>query len=69
MYETIIENNQIENIEKYKIGIPKTAPSKLKTRIKGILKINNKAIANTTSFCSWRFFIWLVLFPQKRKQE
>jgi len=49
MYEITIDNNQIENIEKYNVGIPKTAPSKLKTSIKGILKIKNNAIDNTTS--------------------
>jgi len=52
MYEITIDNNQIENIEKYKIGTPKTASSKLKTSIKGILNIKNNAIDNTTSFCS-----------------
>ena len=53
-----MDNNQIENIEKYKVGMPKTAPSKLKIRMNGILKIKHNAIDNTTSFCSWRFFIW-----------
>ena len=41
------------------------APSKLKIRIKGILKIKNKAIESTISFCSWRFFMgWLYFFSQ-----
>jgi len=47
-----MDNNQIENIEKYKVGIPKMAPSKLKTRMNGILKNKNNAMDNTTSFCS-----------------
>lgn len=57
MYEITIDNNQIENIEKYNVGIPKMAPSKLKTSINGILKVKHNATDNTTSFCSWRFFI------------
>ncbi len=57
MYEITIDINQNVNNEKYNVGIPKIAPSKLKMRTKGILKIKNKANANTTSFCSCRFFI------------
>lgn len=57
MYDITIDSNQIENIEKYKTGIPKTAPSKLKIIMNGILKIKHNAIDNTTSFCSCRFFI------------
>lgn len=52
MYEIMIEISQNENNEKYNVGTPKTAPSKLKIRINGILKIKNKAIDNTTNFCS-----------------
>lgn len=56
-------------MEKYSVGTPKTAPSKLKTRMNGTLKIRNKAIDNTTSFCSWRFFIgWLFFISAKAKK-
>ncbi|PIB31666.1 hypothetical protein BFP78_07250 [Gaetbulibacter sp. 5U11] len=65
----MIDNNQIENIEKYKVGIPKIAPSKLKIKIKGILKIKHKAIDKTTSFCSWRFFIWLIGFVFRESEK
>ncbi len=56
-------------MEKYSVGTPKTAPSKLKTRMNGTLKIRNKAIDNTTSFCSWRFFIWLVVFHFRESEK
>ena len=69
MYEIIIENNQIENMEKYNVGTPKTAPSKLKTSMNGMLKIKNNAIDNTISFCSWRFFIWLVVFISAKAKK
>lgn len=36
------------------------APSKLKTRTNGILKIKNNAIDNTINFCSCLFFIDLL---------
>jgi len=52
MYEITIEIIQNVNNEKYNVGIPKMTPSKLKIRTKGILKTNNNAIDNTTSFCS-----------------
>ena len=60
----------MENMEKYKVGIPKMAPSKLKIKMNGILKIRNNATDSTTSFCSWRFFMdWLFFFPRKRKNS
>ena len=49
--------SQIENIEKYNVGIPKTAPSKLKINMNGMLKINSSTIESTTNFCSCLFFI------------
>ncbi len=52
MYEIMMDKNQIENIETYKVGTPKMAPSLLKINTKGILKIKNKAIDKTTNFCS-----------------
>tara|TARA_B100001059_G_C17832255_1_gene585464 strand:+ start:3009 stop:3221 length:213 start_codon:yes stop_codon:yes gene_type:complete len=64
-----MDNNQIENIEKYKVGIPKMAPSKLKTKINGILKIKHNAIDNTTSFCSCLFFIRLIGFAFRESEK
>jgi len=52
MYEIIIEISQIENIEKYNVGIPKMAPSKLNTRMNGMLKTKNRVIERTINFCS-----------------
>ena len=52
MPEIIIEISQIENIEKYKTGMPNTAPSKLNIKINGILYIKNNARESTMSFCS-----------------
>lgn len=48
----MIDKSQIENIEKYNVGIPKMAPSKLKIRMNGMLKIKNKDRDSTTNFCS-----------------
>lgn len=46
-----MDNNQTENMEKYKVGIPNIAPSKLKTNMNGILKIRNNANDSTINFC------------------
>ena len=69
MYEITTDNNQIEKIEKYTIGKPKIAPSTLKIRMNGILKIRNNAIDNTINFCSWRFFICLVNFYLRQSEK
>lgn len=58
----IIEISQILKIEKYKTGIPKTCASLSKMNMKGIFKIRNVAIDNSTSFCSWRFFNFKLFF-------
>ncbi len=64
-----MDSNQIENIEKYKVGIPKRAPSKLKIRMNGTLKIKHNAIDNTTSFCSCLFFIWFIEFLFRESEK
>lgn len=57
MKEINIEITQTENIEKNKVGIPKTASFILKININGMLNINSNTIDNTTNFCSCLFFI------------
>ena len=53
------------NIEKYKVGIPKTLPISLKIKTKGIFKINIKIIDRITNFCSCLFFILFIKVIKK----
>lgn len=57
MYETIIDTNQTEKIEKYKTGIPKMTPSISKISKNGRLNTISNAKEMMTSFCSCRFFM------------
>ncbi len=57
MYEITQASPQTKNTKKYRIGIPKMAPSLLKIQIRGILKRKKSTSEITTNFCSCLFFM------------
>lgn len=52
-----MDTSQIENMEKYNVGIPNIVPLRLNISTRGKLKKRSRAIDNTINFCSCLFFI------------